>query len=175
MPIQGVLDVGLGTFTHHQFYLLEVVPVEALDGQFLPRRFFEVRCEILKHLLADLSLRVFGPVFWDARFIHARCPFRSHAGSHSRFAKGVGFTVRKSKPIVQGLKNRQILFTRPCVRVEDFLTCLVTDKSGEVNGWGLLEAREEHEAAKARDQVFCTVSTESLTDLRFRVRVRVRM
>jgi hypothetical protein len=47
---------------------------------------------------------------------------------------------------------------------------LVAGRSGEVNGWGLLDAREEHETANARDQVFRAVPIEQLTQLRFRVR-----
>ncbi len=50
------------------------------------------------------------------------------------------------------------------------MTCLVADRSGEVNGWSLLDAREEHETANALDQVFCAVSTERLTELGFRIR-----
>jgi hypothetical protein len=49
---------------------------------------------------------------------------------------------------------------------------LTAGRSGEVTGWSLLDAREEHETANALDQVFCTVPTDPLTKLRFRFRVR---
>ncbi len=156
----------LVTFTHRKLDLLEVVPVEALDGKFLSRRFVDVRSEILKHLLADVPLRVFGRGFWDSRFIHARCACPIVAGSHSRFAKGVSFTVNKGNHrMFDGFENRYIIFTRPCVRVENLLTCLLAGRSGELNGWSHLDAREEHDPANSLDQVYRAVSSDRLTQL----------
>jgi hypothetical protein len=50
------------------------------------------------------------------------------------------------------------------------LTCMVAGRSGEVNGWSNLDAREEYEGTNAHDQVFCAVLTEQLNDLRFGMR-----
>jgi hypothetical protein len=46
----------------------------------------------------------------------------------------------------------------------------VAGRSGDVNGWGLLDARKEREAAHAPNQVLCALSRENLTDLRLKVK-----